>query len=66
MVNLRLGDAFLMRTATGYAFGAVWSADEERDVAFVVFQNGDRGTAAPGLVRHGIGLLAQMATEVMA
>lgn len=64
MVNLQPGDAFLMLTPTGYAFGAVWSADEERDVAFVVFQSGARGTAAPAIVRHGMQQLAQMATEV--
>lgn len=63
---IRAGDAFLMRTATGYAFGAVMAADEARDVAFVVFQNGDRGTAAPSLVQRGMELLASMAVEVRA
>lgn len=66
MVNVMPGDAFLMQTPTGYAFGAVVTNDDDREVAFVVFQNGGQGTAAPSLVRHGMQLLARMAIEVTA
>lgn len=66
MVNLQPGDAFLMQTPTGYAFGAVVTSDEARDVAFVVFQSGAIGTAPPSLIRYGMQALATMATEVTA
>jgi hypothetical protein len=66
MVSLQPGDAFLMQTPTGFAFGAVIAADEKRDVAFVIFQSGASGTAASPLVRYGMQVLATMATEVKA
>lgn len=61
---VRPGDAFLVPTGTGYAFGAVLHVDRHRSQAVVRFQAMDYGRAQLDLVEQWKAVLDRVGTEV--
>lgn len=63
---VKVGDAFLLPTPTGYSFGAVLGVDHLREAAVVRSQAGEYGLASIPAVEHWKEELARIGAEVKA